>query len=408
MKEQNFYIGIDIDDTYAVVSFFSNGMKEPETFSMITGSEIYQVPVKLTKKQDSEQWCIGEEAEKQQGQVIDCLFSRALKQEEIVIKEICYQAQELLLIYIKKLIAYVRGIYEVKVLARLVISIERLTKESTELLQWLQKELGLAQSEFQMLDRKSAFYYFVFRQPESLWKYDVCLYDYRGEKLTCLCLKRQMNTKPQLITIEEQVTELDRNKKDESFAQVLQSHMKGHAVSCAYLVGNAFDGGWMKQSLTFLCRGRRAFMGKNLYAKGACYAAIMAGEGMLWPYVYLGDNELKVTMSLKVRNLNKEEFFVLLHAGESIYKAERQCEVILEEGKEISIWLKPFNNQEEKVEKLILRDLPERENKTTRLQIAAKPVSDTEIKIIIIDLGFGEIVKSSGMIWESVLSVKGE
>lgn len=404
MTEQAFYIGIDIDDTYAVVSFFSNGMKEPETFSMVTGSEIYQIPVKLTKKKDTEQWMIGEEAEKQEW-MVDCLFSRALKQEEILIEGTGYPAEELLLIYIRKLTAYAGGLHGVKTLTNLVISVEQLTTESAELLQWIRKKLGLKQSEFQMLDRKSAFYYFVLRQPESLWLHDVCLYDYRDKKLTCLCLKRHINTKPQLVTVEEQVAEIDANRRDESFCQVLQSHMKGHAVSCAYLVGNAFDGGWMKLSLAFLCRGRRAFMGKNLYAKGACYAAFIAGEGLTWPYIYLGDNELKINVSLKVRNLDREEFFTLLSAGESIYEAEGQCEVILNESKEIAIWLKPLNSREAKVEKLILRDLPERENKTTRLLISAKPKSDTEIQVVIKDLGFGEIVKSSGMIWELKMSV---
>ena len=146
-------------------------------------------------------------------------------------------------------------------------------------------------------------------------------------------------------------------------------------------------------------------MGKNLYAKGACYAALMNGEGLNWPYVYLGENELKVNVSLKVKNLDKEAFFTLLQAGKSVYEAEGKCEVILDESREIAIWLKPLNSRESKVEKFILRDLPERENKTTRLQISAKPISDTEIQIQIKDMGFGEIVKSSGMIWESIMSV---
>lgn len=405
MTEQAFYIGIDIDDTYAVASFFTTGMKEPETFSMVTGSEVYQIPVKITKKKDTEQWVIGEEAQKQQEQAVDSLFSRALNQEEVLIQEEKYLAEELLLLYIRKLIGYAGGLHGVKALTGLVISVERLNTVNAELLQRIRQKLGVERSKFQMIDRKSAFYYFALRQQESLWLHDVCLYDYRGENLTCLCLKRHMNTKPQLVTVEEHVAKIDADRQDESFYQVLQSHMKGHAVSCAYLVGNAFDGGWMKLSLAFLCRGRRAFMGKNLYAKGACYAALTAGEGLAWPYVYLGDNELKVNVNLKVKNLEKEEFFTLLSAGENVYVAEGQCEVILDESKEIAIWLKPSNSREAKVEKLILGDLPERENKTTRLHISAKPESDTQIRIVIKDMGFGEIVKSSGMIWESIMSV---
>ena len=50
MTERGFYIGIDIDDSYAVTSFYSAGMKEPATVSMIAGGEVFQVPVQIAKK----------------------------------------------------------------------------------------------------------------------------------------------------------------------------------------------------------------------------------------------------------------------------------------------------------------------------------------------------------------------
>lgn len=43
--EQTYYIGIDLDDTCAVVSYYLKGMKEPETLSPVAGSEKYQIPV---------------------------------------------------------------------------------------------------------------------------------------------------------------------------------------------------------------------------------------------------------------------------------------------------------------------------------------------------------------------------
>ena len=47
--ENRFYLGIDLDDENAVVSYYELNMKEPETLSMVAGSEVFQIPVLLTK-----------------------------------------------------------------------------------------------------------------------------------------------------------------------------------------------------------------------------------------------------------------------------------------------------------------------------------------------------------------------
>ena len=37
-----------------------------------------------------------------------------------------------------------------------------------------------------------------------------------------------------------------------------------------YLTGEGFENNWYPNSLKVLCNGRRAFLGNNLYSKGAC------------------------------------------------------------------------------------------------------------------------------------------
>lgn len=54
--EHRFYLGIDLDDQYAVISSYELNKKEPETFSAIAGSEIYQIPALITKKKGIGQW----------------------------------------------------------------------------------------------------------------------------------------------------------------------------------------------------------------------------------------------------------------------------------------------------------------------------------------------------------------
>ena len=38
-------IGIDLSEKYAMVSYYMEGMSEPSTFSMVTGSQVYQIPL---------------------------------------------------------------------------------------------------------------------------------------------------------------------------------------------------------------------------------------------------------------------------------------------------------------------------------------------------------------------------
>lgn len=404
-----YYIGIDIDDLSAVISFFQTGMHEPETVSLVAGSEVFQIPLLLVKKRGIGQWFIGEEARRmamvQDEEPVDKLLSKALLHEQIEIERETYAAEELLVLYIKKLILAASRLGNPGLPDKLVVTTETLSRELTDLFFYVGEKLGLEREQITLLDRKECFYYFTLNQQEDIWLHDVCLYDYRDGSIKCCLMQRNLKTMPQVVTITEEVRSLSENHRDESFYKILQENFRGHIISAVYLVGENFEGDWMKLSLAFMCRGRRAFIGKNLYSKGACYAAAVLSEQSEWPYIYMGDNEMKVNISLKVKNRGNLEFLTLISAGENWYEASKECEVLLDGTPEIDFWLQLPNSREAKVEKLELADLPERKNKTTRLRIHAKPLSDTNVMITIRDLGFGEIVKSSDQTWEYVMSI---
>ena len=254
-----------------------------------------------------------------------------------------------------------------------------------------------------LLDRKECFYYFLYHQTKELTLHDVYLFDYRGENVSCCRLEKRQRTSPQLITLTEEIRRIDGTARDENFLKVLQDCFRGHIVSSAYLIGDGFDGDWMKLSVSFLCKGRRAFVGKNMYSKGACYAAWVSEHRGEWAYVYLGENEMKVNVSLKVYNRGTMEFFTLISAGDNWYETVGECEVILSGTPEIDFWLQAPNSRTAKIEKLTLADLPERPPKTTRLRIKAKPLSDAKVQIQLKDLGFGELFPGSGRIWDYVM-----
>lgn len=407
--EHGYYVGLDIDDKNVVVSVFQSGMKEPETVSTIAGSEIFQIPLLLTKKRGIGQWFIGEDAKKiaigQGEEPLSELLSKALSGEEVLIEEEKFDAVDLLTLYIRKILLIAVRFGAQVLPDKLVITVEEISKEMMELFGTIGERLGLDRKNLTLLDRKEAFYYFALNQKADLWLHDVYLFDYRSENMICCHLKRNQKTTPQLITLESREKKILPQKDDASFYQVLQECFRGNIISSVYLVGEGFEGNWMKKSLSYMCQGRHAFMGKNLYSKGACYAAIVLQDGKHWPYAYIGDNEVKMNVSLKVSNRRNMEFLTLISAGVNWYEAEGSCEVILDGTPEIDFWLQSPHSREAKVEKLKLADLPERKNKTTKLRIMAKSVSDTKVQIKIRDMGFGEIVKSSEKTWEYIMSL---
>jgi hypothetical protein len=208
-----------------------------------------------------------------------------------------------------------------------------------------------------------------------------------------------------VISLSEEVRRLDVHDRDEAFLHVLEEYFRGRIVSAIYLIGDGFAGDWMKRSVSFMCQGRRAFIGKNLYSKGACYAALIKAGEQPWPYVYLGENVMKVNVSLKVQNRGRMDFYTLIGAGENWYESEGECEVILDGSPEIQFWLQPPHSKEARIEKLALADLPKRPDRTTRLLIQAKPLSDKRVRIRIRDEGFGEYFKSSDKMFEYIMEL---
>lgn len=403
------YLGIDLNDDYAMISYYQLNMSEPETVSTIAGSELYQIPMLLARRKNLGLWYYGEDARRmaKSGEVIcvDLLLKRAVNGEVIGIGDENYDAVDLLALFLRKVIELPQKLGNGGPLDRLVLTVDRLTRENMEVFWRIAAELELKQDQFMAVDHRESFYYFALSQKEELWIHDVFLFEYRGGGMYSYGLQRDLRTQPQVVSIEESGRYGLEEDQDREFLAILQRAMEGRIVSSVYLVGEGFDGGWMKGSLNYMCRGRRVFLGKNLFSKGACYAAAARGIGEQWPFIYMGENEMKFNLSLKVRDRGNTAFFNLISAGRNWFEAKGECEVILSGTPSIDFWKQMPNSREAKVETLELVDLPKRPDKTSRIRITAKPVADDKIEIELKDLGFGEFFRATDKVWRYTMSM---
>lgn len=398
------YIGIDLNDSYAMVSYYQPNMKEPETVSTIAGSENYHIPTILARRRNIAMWYYGDEARKmaKTSEVIcvDSLLRRAVAGDVIGVGGDNYDAIDLLTLFLKKVIELPQKLGSGAKADRLVLTVERLTRENMEVFWKVAAKLEFTAQQFMVVDHKESFYYFSMSQKEELWLHDVFLFSCDKDVIYSYDLKRDTRTRPQVISIYESGRHLLKQDRDQDFVQLLTQTFENRVISTVYLVGDGFDGEWMKNSLNIMCRGRRAFVGKNLFSKGACYAAAVRDCEDNWPFIYMGENEMKFNLSLKVKDKGKVAFYNLISAGRNWFETRGECEVILSGSAEVDFWKQLPNSREAKIETLELTDLPKRPDRTTRIRILARPVADDKVEIEMKDLGFGEFFRGTDKVWK--------
>ncbi len=409
MEKRKQYIGLDIGTKYAMVSYCMEGMAEPETVSKVAGSENYQIPQLLYKREGLGQWFYGEEAaemaQKFSGVLLDNLYQRAVNCENIVLDGQNYSYVELFALFVKKLLTLPAKLDPNVVVEQLVITTESLNREIMAMFSVIMEKLDITPGHFTVIDYPESFYYYAMSQKQELWLHNAVLFDYRKSDIRYISLERKARTMPQAVAMQEYNLGPLMGDKDRDFLKMATKAMGKRVISSVYMTGEGFDGEWMQESLQYLCRGRRVFLGKNLYTKGAGYAATVFGELVPWEFSYTGENELKVNISLKLKDKGELAFYPLIEAGENWYDAKGECEILLSGSPVIDFWIQEGDSRQARIETLELTDLPKRPDKMTRLRIMARPITENEVKVVIHDLGFGEIYKSSDQTWEYVMEL---
>lgn len=412
MSDSGAILGIDINPRSTVLSIYKSNMEEPTTVSTVLGEENYSIPTVLAKRNGMGQWFFGDEAitknRTKEAFLVDDLYNLAIRNEQVFIDGENYQARDLLVIFFNKLFSIPGPMAAMGEVEKLVICVEQVNLEVMELMNYASGKLGIDSKKVMLIDRNECFYFYALSGKPELFLYSVALFDYSGSNMISVVMNRNQSTRPQLITLDVvnhgDITE----NKDEMFDEIIADTFGSKLFSSVYLVGDGFDGDWMKLSLSRLCKGRKVFLGKNLYSKGACYAGYIKEGKRDWPFIFIGDNDLKLNLSIKILDNNVMKFFTLIDAGQSWYDAKGECEVILDGEPEIEFYVQRPESREAHTDVLELTDIPKRENRTTRLRIEARPISDIAVSIIITDLGFGEISPASGKSWEHTITLKGE
>lgn len=360
-EEEEWYIGIEIGSKWTMASFYQNEMKEPETQSTVAGSQNYRMPAVIDGQQQLE--------------------------EETLRK-------------VMRLVLPRKGVTAV---TRCVFSVEQVTGAISKALLSFAEGIGLRPEQVLIQDNKESFYAYAVSQEPELWMYEVVLFSGEKDEIVCRKLQHDKKTTPQISTVTEQYIgslPVEDSSRDVEFQKMAESVLEGRIVSAVYLIGEAFEGGWMKEALQTICRGRRAFQGKNLYTKGACYAGVVDAHSEKRETIYFCPYKTKQNVFLKAADKEREFMYPLAEAGKNIYQIQKKTCILLEGEPVIDIWLQYPGKKEAVIESLELQGLIPEQERGCRLELQVTGELGAGLMIRVKDIGLGELLPGSRREWE--------
>ena len=412
-------LGIELNDQYCQISFYDEAKHEPETLEVAVDN--YQIPLILGYYK--EQWVYGKEAKRlatiNEGCTVSDLYQKALRQEKVRIGGKNHDAVWLLAKFFELALERFRQI------EYLTFSVPRTDIDISKMLKGIAQFVGIAKDSVYVQDYKESFCHYMFYQPKELWQYEAALFYCDRNEIRAYMLRRLRGVRGRgdelFVAVDEvanahmkelaaiyPVLNVDKAKDaDERFKAFIQSVFDKKVVSSVYLTGEGFENNWYPASLKVLCNGRRAFLGNNLYSKGACYTAYRKCRDYEDSPIYLDESKMTDQICLRMRVRGKEGWYPIVQWGSHWYEADGQWDVLLEDTSDIEIHIESLASGELQAETVSLAGLPERKDYAMRLTIEVMILDEQTCRITFKDAGFGEFFPATDFQVEKTIHLGG-
>lgn len=419
-KEQ-LVVSIDINDDMTYISYASLGGRGVTTLSSRQDAEKYGVPTLMYKNENTNKWSFGANAYNRsregEGQLYDHILSDVTEKEAP--DEDAKRRLGTFLAHALELAAEaIDKEYMNPSLTALAICIKKVDSDILKHMENCVTPLKSVVKDIRFMTRSECFYYYTLSQPPEIWRSSVLLVDYSRDGCTFSHLKLKRGVSYSVASIDEEehfellpFDEENTQEMDLRLQGVLKEKLadsadsEGIRVSSIYLSGLNLEGSWAKNTLNYLCSGRRVFQGQNLYTKGACYAIRdQLTRGFISKnFFFLSPDKVNYDVGIRMVHKGAEVISRVAEAGTSWYDLKCETDVMLGENKDVSIVLKSFPGGDEINHLIRLTAFPDRPKRACRANIRMYMQEKNILTIEITDRGLGELIPASGiMVTETI------
>ena len=366
---------------------------------------IEDYPLMIAIEEDKKEWIFGTQAlvknEMQEGIVISEFLKLLETTEELRIYGVKFSVEDLLAKIMKKALMFLKKEYPNDLIRSLVVTVEEPSQKLTERLCRTFLKLGIDEDRLRIESHAQSFLCYALSQKRELWTGEVGLLDSSsgGVKLQRILLDRKKL--PMVAGVQKELV-TEKGIEREALLAAVRSE-----IGTLYFTGTGFSGEEKLGLVKELCRGRRGFLGENLYCQGAAISAKRQDvPELMEPFLFLDENSIKCDISIQVYHNGKECRAVLAKATEKWYDVSKQACLILDEEEEIPITITNLLTGEEKTYIIVLEGLWKRQSRMTKALVRLLFTDKNTCIVTVKDMGFGEFCPSSQRIWEKIITVQ--
>lgn len=388
-------IGMDLCDTYTKISCFEK-------------EKTWTIPTVICKKKQTDEWYVGKEAYglvlTGNGIMVDKLLSLVMKDGTATIEGVKYGAADLLKKFLERVLRLPGQEFGSGKTAQIAVALPRTERRLMDVLLACADGLKIPRERFHVMSHTESFVYYVMSQKKEVWATQVGLFDLSDERLAYHELKVQRGMKRMIVQAETQELEesfnldiLENSAGAKMADRILSSCgerlLQKKLYSAVFLTGKGFDRlDWAENFRKMLCSRRRVFGEADLFARGAAYlAADYMRETTAYPFACICEGRIRATVSVAVKQREKEVQLVMASAGDSWYEARTSVELIADGQDYVDFAITPLDVKKKRLVRIPLEGFPRRPDRTTRLAVSVGFLDENTMAVAIRDKGFGEL-----------------
>lgn len=403
-------LGIDLRNSYCQMSFFSDGMDEPQmlvfgddkTTDFELSAYIFLDPISHEKIVDF-------------GKI--ATIRTALKPEYVVrniftddVENSGFDRLTLIAMFIRNcFVILADNMVDKRVTAICFTSRMEEPEISIEIRKALDM-LDLRNCQVYFEDYMESYYHYLIRQKKTAFEdRSVVFYRYEDEIIMGSLIFRNRLLENSVSSSEEASLSLplhlDLRQKDIGFSQFINNRLNNVRTSSIFIVTDDLPINDMNYSKKALSDRGHIFVGNNLFVQGASYSAHDRNTGLEKNENYLGNDRIKYDIYIEARCNKRVQKVMLASAEQKFFEVAAKLDVISEDTDKFVFFSRNLENGQVDKYELAMHGIPKRPANTTRLRISLSFANIKEFMVEISDLGFGGIFPTSGLVFKDVFEL---
>lgn len=404
-EEKKMIIGIDLSKEFIQASYYTNDMKEPESVILGFASQTYYISTEAYKKKGENKWAFGNTGKQyyEEGEYIrvDNVMDNIVDGEPITIDDEQYMPLDILECLLRFTVRECTRVADTEVISKIAVCVDSFSKKYLNSIKSVLLRMNYKSEDILLLNRTESFVYYALSMSEDLYQRGVGLVDFDENRLKYSYMNYAVLEGKTVVMVDsnrERVIAKHPEEVDKEITGIAQKYMGNSPMSAIYLTGSGFEKyDRLDEFVKTACNRKRAFVGSNLYSKGAAIAAFEQYYGGNYNNrIVACEDRILADFDIEIMEREKPKMYRAVKVGTNWYMATKTIRFVVDDTKEMKIHIKPIERKPDQDIVISLDEFTQRPNRMTKLMLDIDFNNATSCRLAIRDMGFGDIYKTTG------------